>query len=106
MISLFSTAPTASYCHNNQLMNDATLPGVPKSGRFGGWVYYVVGGKQRRRRYIKPKDPRTPKQLASRAAFAGAVGAAPTMVFALVYAHAAPRFDWRFDVDDDGAESA
>jgi len=43
-----------------------------KSGRCGNWVYYMRNGKQRRRRYVKPKDPRTPKQLQVRAALAAA----------------------------------
>jgi hypothetical protein len=38
-----------------------------KSGRCGDWVWYVLRGKQRRRRYAFPKDPRTLAQLRSRA---------------------------------------
>jgi hypothetical protein len=38
-----------------------------KSGRCGDWVWYVLRGKQRRRRYARPKDPRTLGQLRSRA---------------------------------------
>ncbi len=50
-------------------------PDVPKSGRFGAWIYYVRGGKQVRRRYIRPRDPRTSAQLRNRAAFGAAVKA-------------------------------
>jgi hypothetical protein len=39
-----------------------------RSGRCGDWVWYVLGGKQRRRRDVIPRDPRTPAQLRSRAA--------------------------------------
>ncbi len=39
-----------------------------KSGRCGDWVWYLLrGSKQCRRRWVKPKDPRTPKQRACRA---------------------------------------
>ena len=48
-----------------------TLP-VRYSGRSGEWVYYVRGNKQCRRRYVRPKDPRTPAQLRVRAAFGAA----------------------------------
>jgi len=51
------------------------LPDVPKSGRQGAWIYYWRGGKQLRRPYIRPKDPRTPAQLRCRAAFGTAVKA-------------------------------
>jgi hypothetical protein len=43
-----------------------------KSGRFGDWVYFVRYGKQLRRRYVKPRDPRTPKQLRVRTALGAA----------------------------------
>ncbi len=42
------------------------------SGRDGDYVLYVRKGKQFRRRYVLPKDPRTPKQLRCRAALGGA----------------------------------
>src|ERR1035438_6852647 len=43
---------------------DTTL----RSGRCGDWVYYLLrGNKQFRRRWVRPKDPRTPAQLQSRA---------------------------------------
>ena len=45
---------------------------VLKSGRCGDWVWYPRGSKQCRRRWVKPKDPRTPGQLGSRAAFGAA----------------------------------
>ena len=39
-----------------------------RSGRCGDWVYYLLpGGKQWRRRWVRPKDPRTPAQLQNRA---------------------------------------
>jgi hypothetical protein len=53
-------------------MNDVNLPDVPKSGRFGDWVYYMRNGKQYRRRYVKPRDTRTPEQLRLRTAFGAA----------------------------------
>jgi hypothetical protein len=46
--------------------------GVPRSGRCGGWVYYMRGSKQHRRRWVKPSDPRTAAQLRARAAFGAA----------------------------------
>ena len=48
---------------------DVNLPAAPKSGRLGKWVYYMRNGKQCRRRYVKPRDTRTPEQLRLRAAF-------------------------------------
>ena len=42
------------------------------SGRRGQWVYYLRGGKQCRRMYVVPRDPRTAKQLRVRAAFGAA----------------------------------
>jgi hypothetical protein len=45
---------------------------VPSSGRRDGWVYYMRGQKQCRRRWVKPRDPRTPRQLRSRAVFGAA----------------------------------
>jgi hypothetical protein len=38
-----------------------------KSGRFGGYVYYKFNGRQCWRRYVVPKDARTPPQLCCRA---------------------------------------
>jgi hypothetical protein len=43
-----------------------------KSGRCGDWVWYLRGGKQRRRLYVKPQDPRTPRQRYWRAKFGAA----------------------------------
>jgi hypothetical protein len=43
--------------------------GKPMSGRSGPFVYYMLNGKQCWRRYGVPKDPRTPAQQRSRAAF-------------------------------------
>ena len=48
-----------------------TIP-VRYSGRSGEWVYYMRGRKQCRRRYVVPKDPRTPAQLRVRATFGAA----------------------------------
>ncbi len=49
------------------------LDGVAhKSGRCGDWVWYVRNGHQWRRRWLKPFDPKTPKQLAWRARLAAA----------------------------------
>jgi hypothetical protein len=39
------------------------------SGRSGPFVYYMLNGKQRWRRYCVPEDPRTAHQQSSRAAF-------------------------------------
>jgi len=38
-----------------------------RSGRCGDWVYYLRNGKQFRRLWSKPRDPRTPLQLHWRA---------------------------------------
>ena len=46
-------------------------PGL-KSGRCGDWVWYMRGSKQCRHLYVKPKDPRTPRQRLWRARFAAA----------------------------------
>jgi hypothetical protein len=43
-----------------------------KSGRCGDWVWYVWKGHQWRRRWLKPYDPKTPKQVYWRALFAAA----------------------------------
>jgi hypothetical protein len=51
---------------------NAKKPEILKSGRSGDWVYYVRNGKQCRRRYVVPKDPRTAKQLERRTAFGAA----------------------------------
>jgi transcriptional regulator with XRE-family HTH domain len=45
------------------------------SGRCGDWVWFVRNGKQLRRRWVKPKDPCTPKQRRCRARL-GSVSAA------------------------------
>ena len=52
--------------------DDVNLPPGPKSGKFGNWVYYMRKGKQHRRRYVRPRDMRTPEQLRLRAAFGAA----------------------------------
>ena len=46
-------------------------PGL-KSGRCGDWVFYLRDGKQQRHLYVKPKDPRTPRQRLWRARFSAA----------------------------------
>ena len=46
--------------------------GKPMSGRSGPFVYYMLNGKQRWRRYSVPRDPRTAHQQRSRAAFRAA----------------------------------
>ena len=43
-----------------------------KSGRCGDWVFYMRDRKQQRHLYVKPKDPRTPRQRLWRARFAAA----------------------------------
>ena len=43
-----------------------------KSGRCGDWVWYVWKGHQWRRRWLKPYDPKTPKQVYWRALFRAA----------------------------------
>ena len=41
-----------------------------RSGRCGDWVFYLLpGGKQCRRRWVRPKDLRTPAQVRNRARF-------------------------------------
>ena len=48
------------------------MDGRPKSGRCGGYVYYMAKGRQRWHRHVVPKDPRTAGQQRSRAAFGAA----------------------------------
>ena len=43
-----------------------------KSGRCGDWVWYMVGRKQRRRLWAKPRNPRTPRQQHGRRRFGAA----------------------------------
>ena len=45
---------------------------VQLSGRDREWVYYMRGRKQCRRRYVVPRDPRSPAQMRARAALAAA----------------------------------
>ena len=45
---------------------------IPKSGRRGIYVFYMRKGRLCRRRYVRPKDPRTPKQLRARAVLGAA----------------------------------
>jgi hypothetical protein len=43
-----------------------------KSGRCGDWIWFVRYGKQVCRPYVRPRDPRTPAQLRSRARLSAA----------------------------------
>ena len=43
-----------------------------KSGRCGDWIWFVRYGKRIRRPYVRPRDPRTPAQLRSRARLSAA----------------------------------
>ena len=43
-----------------------------KSGHCGDWIWWVRHGKQSRRPYLHPHDPRTPAQLLSRARLSAA----------------------------------
>ena len=53
---------------HEQMKKDGSL----KSGRGGAYVYYVRKGRQRWRRYVVPRDPRTAAQQRSRAIFSAA----------------------------------
>jgi hypothetical protein len=56
-------------------LREGRLEGIidaPKSGRWGRWVYYLRRNKQCRRRYVRPRDPRTSAQLRCRAALSAA----------------------------------
>jgi len=48
------------------------LERVIKSGRCGDWIWWVLHGKQIRRPYLYPHDPRSPAQVRSRARFGAA----------------------------------
>jgi len=65
----------------------------PMSGRAGGHVYYWAYGRLCWRRHVVPKDPRTPAQQSSRAAF-GASSRAWSENQALTREH---RDAWRAD---------
>ncbi len=58
----------------NELKQHARLlkDGRPMSGRSGPYVYYMRKGKQRWRRNVRNRDPRTFAQLRSRAVFGAA----------------------------------
>ena len=45
-----------------------------KSGRCGDWIWWVHSGKQIRRPYLRPRDPRSLAQVRSRARFGAASG--------------------------------
>jgi hypothetical protein len=60
---------------SNQKGESMSLSGPPRSGRRGEWVYYMRGNKQFRRRYVRPRDPRTPAQLRVRQTFGAAAKA-------------------------------
>jgi hypothetical protein len=64
--SAVSSGPSGSKGHSQF---DVKRSDVPRSGRCGDIVYYMLGNKQCQRRYVVPKDPRTPKQLRCRAVF-------------------------------------
>ena len=56
-------------------LREGRLEGIidePKSGRWGNWVYYMRGKKQCCRRYVRPRDPRSPAQVHWRAALTAA----------------------------------
>jgi hypothetical protein len=58
--------------NSKQKGDSMSLSGPPRSGRRGEWVYYMRGNKQCRRRYVRPRDPRTPAQLGVRQTFGAA----------------------------------
>ena len=58
--------------NSNQKGKSMNLSDPPRSGRRGEWVYYMRGNKQCRRRYVRPRDPRTPGQLRVRKTFGDA----------------------------------
>ena len=71
MKAVSSMRPTKIRELAEQSLREGRLEGIidaPNSGRWGDWVYYVRGGEQCCRRYLMPRDPRTPAQLRSRAA--------------------------------------
>ena len=43
-----------------------------RSGRCGDWIWYVRGGRRHRRRYTRPRDPRSTAQRRLRARFKAA----------------------------------
>jgi hypothetical protein len=53
----------------HQLHAQLVAEGKPMSGRCGGYVYSWYNGRLHWHRYVVPKDPRTPAQRRSRAAF-------------------------------------
>ena len=58
-----------------QSLREGRLEGIidePKSGRWNNWVYYMRGKTQCCRRYVRPRDRRTPAQLRCRAALTAA----------------------------------
>ena len=65
-------APHAMMDNSKQKGDSMSLSGPPRSGRRGEWVYYMRGNKQCRRRYVRPRDPRTPAQLRVRQTFGAA----------------------------------
>ena len=58
--------------NSNQKGKSMNLSEAPRSGRRGGWVYCMRGNKQWCRRYVRPRDPRTPAQLRVRQTFGAA----------------------------------
>lgn len=65
-------APHAMRDNSKQKGDSMNLSEPLRSGRRGQWVYYMRGNKQCRRRYVCPRDPRTPGQLRSRQTFGAA----------------------------------
>ena len=55
--------PDCPFCAPSGKCLDTTI----RSGRCGDWIYYVRNGKQNRRLWSRPRDPRTPLQLQCRA---------------------------------------
>jgi hypothetical protein len=56
----------------HQLHAQLIAKGKPMSGRCGGYIYSWYKGRLHWHRYVLPKDPRTPAQRRSRAAFGAA----------------------------------
>jgi hypothetical protein len=52
-----------------------TLLDIPKSGRCGDYVFYMRRGNLCRRRYVSPRNVRTPARRRTRGAF-GAIAKA------------------------------
>jgi len=66
-----SAVPRRPRCRDCRFraLSGACLDPVLTSGRCGDWVWFVRGGKQHRRLYVKPANPRTVTQQRGRARF-------------------------------------